>query len=511
MTFSVCCKISFRALCAPAFASVTKSPKAIHCAAVDLGATSGRVIVGTWAKNRLALREVHRFPNALRSAGGHDYWDIPGLWTEVRAGLRAAAESLPRGAKLASVGVDTWGVDYVLVNDAGRIVFPTHAYRDARTQAGLRRLQNTRAALARIYAATGIPAVFYNSSFQLAETVESCPAITDLATRCLFLPDYFNFLLSGKMANGLSIASTTQLLDVHGTGWSRSALDYFRVPPTWLTPPVATGAKLGKVRGLPGLEQAAVIAVPGHDTTCAYDAMPAAADGTDILLSSGTWSLVGYESDKPLLGPDALAARVANDRTGRADRLRYRPLVNVIGLWLLEGTLKDFSNRPKNEREWAALINAASARPLQKPSFLLDLTDPAFANPPSMKAAIDAQLRRAGAKLPRDLAGYVRLICDSLGRGHADVIKTFERLSGRTFKRILMVGGGSKNALLCQATADAAGLPVVSFSLEGTAVGNLANQLIALRAVPDLAAFRTHLARNLKQTIYQPVPIGAKR
>ncbi len=496
------------------------SPKILHCAAVDLGATSGRVIVGTWARGRLATREVHRFPNALRSAGGHDYWDVPGLWTEVQAGLRAAVAALPRGATLASVGVDTWGVDYVLVNDAGRIVFPPHAYRDARTQAGLAHLVNTRAALDRIYAATGIPAVFYNSSLQLAETVMSCPAVADLATRCLFLPDYFNYLLSGRMANGLAIASTTQLLDVHGNDWSRVALDYFRVPPIWLTTPVPTGLKLGKLsssirQNAGALANTQVIAVPGHDTTCAYDAMPAAADGADILLSSGTWSLVGFESDTPVLGPAALAARVANDRTGRGG---YRPLINVIGLWLLEQTLKDFAARPKNDAEWAKLMAAAARVERADPSALasgktrwdqrvpptLDVTDPAFANPPSMKAAIDAQLKRRKLPLPKNLAGYVRLICDSLGQGHADVIRTFEKLSGRTFKRILMVGGGSKNRLLCQATADASGLPVVSFALEGTAVGNLANQLIALGAVKNLAAFRASLAADLKQTVYQP-------
>lgn len=490
----------------------------VHCAAIDLGATSGRVVLGTWSKRRLTLREVHRFPNALRSAGGHDYWDIPGLWQEVQAGLRVAVAALPRGAKLASVGVDTWGVDYVLTNDAGRIVFPTHAYRDARTQAGLAHLTHTRAALDRIYAATGIPAVFYNSSLQLAETVASCPAITDLATRCLFLPDYFNFLLSGKMANGLSIASTTQLLDVHGDDWSRAALNYFRVPPVWLSQPVRSGTKLGKVgrilrmslspaRGSSGrlalpvdpLADTQVIAVPGHDTTCAYDAMPAAPDGGDIFLSSGTWSLVGFESDRPLLGAAALTARVANDRTGRGE---YRPLVNVIGLWLLEGTLKDFANRPKNDAEWKKLIDTASR--LSPLAFGLDVTDPTFANPPSMRAAIDAQLKRRGHKAPRDLAAYVRLICDSLGRGHADVIRTFAQLSGRTFKRILMVGGGSKNSLLCQATADASGLPVHSFALEGSAVGNLANQLIALKAVKNLAAFRADLARQLTATTYTP-------
>ncbi len=470
-----------------------------HCAAVDLGATSGRVILGTWSSDRLTTTEVHRFPNAIHSLGEHDYWNVTSLWSEVRTGLIKAAASLPRGATLASVGVDTWGVDYALLNDAGRLVFPVHAYRDARTQPGLTSLLNTRAALARIYAATGIPAVFYNSSFQLAETIASNPAITDLATRCLFLPDYFNFLLSGKTANGFSIASTTQLLDVHGEDWSREALDYFRVPPTWLTKPIKSGTRLGRVKGLPELAKTTVIAVPGHDTTCAYDAMPAAPGGGDIFLSSGTWSLVGFENDAPLLGPDALAARVANDRTGRGE---YRPLVNVIGLWLLERTLDAFPSRPTTDSAWRTLIKAAAALPA--PRRLLDVSDPAFANPKSMKAAIDAHLRHHRAKPPRDLTGYVRLICDSLGQGHAEVIRRFAQFSGQTFRRILMVGGGARNRLLCQATADAAGLPVHAFQLEGSAIGNLANQLIALKAVKNLATFRASLAHQLKATVYRP-------
>jgi rhamnulokinase len=500
---------------------MTKSTtKPTYCAAVDLGATSGRVILGIWAKDRLQLQEVHRFPNAFRSVGGYDYCDVPGLWQEVQAGLLAAANALPRGAVLASVGVDTWGVDHVLVNDTGRIVFPPHAYRDNRTQAGLNHLTNTRAALERIYAATGIPALFFNTSLQLAETVTSCPAVADLATRCLFLPDYFNFLLSGKMANGFSIASTSQLLDVRGDDWSRVALDYFRVPPSWLTKPIATGTRLGRL--LPGigrprpllrvpaaadpLRATQVIAVPGHDTTCAYDAMPAHPDGSDIFLSSGTWSLVGFESDTPLLGPAALAARIANDRTGRGG---YRPLVNVIGLWMLEQTLKDFASRPKNDAEWKALIDAADRLPA--PAVPLDMIFAEFGNPASMKAAIDAQLKRRKLPVPKNLAGYVRLICRSLGHGHALAIRDFEQLSGRRFKRILMVGGGSKNRHLCQSTADATGLPVHSFALEGSVVGNLANQLIALKAVKNLATFRAALARDLKQTIYQPTVKSEKR
>jgi rhamnulokinase len=301
------------------------------------------------------------------------------------------------------------------------------------------------------------------------------------------------------MENEISFASTTQLLDVHGTGWSRATLDHFRLPPTWFTPPILAHTRLGPVRGFPELKGVQVIAVPGHDTACAYDAMPAAPDGSDLYISSGTWSLVGFESATPVLGPAALAARVSNERTGDG---RYRPLTNVIGLWLLEGTMKDFATRPSTDREWAALL--AAAEKLPAPRALLDLPFAEFANPPSMRAAIDAQLRKRKLPVPKTLAAYTRLICDSLGRGHADALRAFERLAGRKFQRILIVGGGSKNRLLCQATADAAGLPVVSCQLEGTAVGNLASQLIALKAVKNLATFRAHFARQLKTTTYMP-------
>lgn len=477
----------------------------VYAAAIDLGATSGRVILGTWSQQRLHLNEVHRFPNSFRSLGEHDYWDIGGLWAEVQTGLRAAVAALPKGAQLSSVGVDTWGVDYALLNDAGRLVFPVHAYRDARTQPGLKRLGGTRAALERIYAATGIPNVFYNASLQLEETVASCPAITDLASRCLFLPDYFNFLLSGRAANELSIASTAQLIDVHSRDWSRAALDHFRVPPSWFTTPVLAGTRLGTLRRTlaaqhPALAKTRVIAVPGHDTACAYDAMPASTDGTDLYLSSGTWSLVGFETDRPVLGAEALAARISNERTGDG---RYHPLTNVIGLWLLEGTLKDFDARPKSGKEWASLI--AEAEKLPAPAALIDVIDPELSNPASMRKTIDAQLKRRKIRSPKTLAGYVRLICDSLGQGHADAKASFERLAQRQFKRILMVGGGAKNRLLCQATANAAGIPVVAFDLEGSAVGNLASQLISLKAVKDLATFRELLGKSLDQRVYKPI------
>ena len=470
--------------------------KAVHCAAVDLGATSGRVIVGTWSRGRLELAEVRRFPNQFRTLGAHAYWDLPYLWSEVRAGLAEAKRLFPR---LASVGCDSWAVDHVLLGRDGRPVHPTHAYRDDRTQALSARL--ARRGFARVYGWTGIPNYPYNTSLQLQETLTAVPGLERVVDRCLFIPDYFNYLLSGRKVNEFSICSHAQLLDARGRGWSEEAFRHFGIPRRWFGRPTPSPRRLGPVRGLPGFEGVETVLVPGHDTACAFAAMPAAPDGSDLYLSSGTWSLLGFESGRPLLGDEARAARVSNERMGDG---RWRPLRSCLGLWLLEQTLPAFAARPKDDAGWERLIAAAERAP--RPQRLLDVTDPALFNPPDMRAAIDTQLRRAGARPPRDLAGYVRLICASLGRGHADAVRGFERLAGRRFGRILIVGGGSRNRLLCQETADASGLPVVSYELEGTAVGNLAHQLLALGAVRDFAAFRAQLARQLVGTAYAPRP-----
>jgi len=472
----------------------------IHCAAVDLGATSGRIVVGTWLNHGLTLREVHRFPNAFRTLNGSDYWEIGDLWHEVQVGLAAAAAALPTGEKIASVGVDTWGVDHALLDRRGQLVFPVHAYRDARTQRGLKRLARDPRTLAKIYADTGIPNLFYNSSLQLAAAVEGHPALKELVARCLLLPDYFNFLLSGRAANEISIASTTQLLGIgRKPVWSATTLKHFGVPSAWFRQPIRGQTPLGPVRGQAALAGAVTIAVPGHDTACAYDAMPVGAGESNLYLSSGTWSLVGFESDTPLLTPDALAAGIANERTGDGT---YRPLKNVIGLWLLEGLLKDFDARPTDAAGWKKLIAEAEGSP--KPPQLLAVADALFVNPRSMREAIDAHLTKRGVKPPTKVAAYVRLICDSLGAAHAAVLTQFERLSGRKFDRILMVGGGTKNRLLCQATADAAGIPVAACEIEGAATGNIVRQLLGLGAVESLTAMRANVRTSVPIRVYAP-------
>jgi rhamnulokinase len=466
----------------------------LHCAAVDLGATSGRVIVGTWHGRRLRLTEVRRFPNQFRNLAGHDYWDLPYLWDEVRAGLVEAKRRFP---SLASVGVDSWAVDHVLVNAKGSPVHPTYAYRDGRTRELSEALG--RRGLGKIYALTGIPNYPYNTSLQLQATIASFPRIADCVSRCLFVSDYFNFLLSGRMENELSICSHSQLIAVDGRSWCGEALDHFGIPRGWFRTPCLSPAEMGPVTGLSGFKSVKSVLVPGHDTACAFAAMPAAADGSDLYLSSGTWSLMGFEEAEPVLGKRALEARISNERMGDG---RYRPLRSSLGLWLVERTLASFKKRRFSGREWARL--AASAGRLTGPGRLLDLTDSSLFNPPDMRTAIDAQLARRAVGAPKDLTGYIRLIVSSIGFAHAQSKATFERLTGKSFGRVLIVGGGSKNALLCQATADACGIPVVSYSLEGTAVGNIASQLLALGEIPSLASFRADIARSHKSRAYAP-------
>jgi rhamnulokinase len=468
--------------------------RTVQCAAVDLGATSGRIIVGEWGRRGLKLVEVHRFPNQFRTLAGHEYWDLPWLWSEVQSGLAKARHNFPR---LASVGVDAWAVDHVLVDRTGRPVHPVYAYRDTRTAAASERLG--RCGIERVYALTGIPNYPYNTSLQLQETLTACPAMADAAERCLFIPDYFNFLISGRMENELSVASHSQLIDVHGQNWSGPALKIFGIPPRWFGTAALSPRRLGPVSGIPELKGVTSVLVPGHDTACAFAAMPAAPDASDLFLSSGTWSLLGLESGVPFLGPGALAARVSNERAGGGG---YRPLISCLGLWLLERVLLGFRSRPTTPSEWRRLISEATRA--AAPADLLDVSDPALFNPGDMRAAIDAQLEKRGERAPRHLVGYVRLVCASIGQGHANAAASLERLAGNSVKRIMMVGGGSQNSLLCQATADACGRPVTSYSLEGAAVGNIASQLIALGEVSGIAAFRAAFSRQLKAKVYAP-------
>mgnify|MGYP005844161939 CR=1 FL=1 len=462
-------------------------------AAIDFGATSGRVIVGQITPEGLELTETHRFPNAFSTLGSNHYWDVGRLLAEALGGLE---ESLRLFPELRSCGIDTWGVDHAITNREGRLAFPVHAYRDERTTPFMKRIQ-ARGEDRRLFDLTGLPMVKYNTGLQLAETLETFPGISGVGEKLLLLPEYFNFLLTGKEGCDYSFASTTQLMNVHSTSWSKEALQYFGIPSEWLREPEPAGVILGNVITGQALDPLEVVRVPGHDTSCAFEAIPR--DGNSLIISSGTWMLVGGITDTPCLGDEAFALGVSNERTGTGG---YRPNKIILGLWMVERLIPAFEQRPQTDAEWSALISAATERPV--PPVLIDTADEALFNPPDMRAAIDRQLKASNGTIPEDLPGYLALICASLGASVRDTALRLESILGKTFENIVIVGGGAKNSLLCQMIADYSGKQVTSYNLEATSIGNMAYQLIALGEIASLEKFHDLIRPSLSGKVYQP-------
>lgn len=467
--------------------------KKTHCAAIDLGATSGRVIVGAYSGDSLELHEVHRFPNAFHTLGSHCYWEPGRLFHEIRTGLERAVSTFP---DLVSCGVDTWGVDYALLDGDGRLVAPVHAYRDPRTEPILEEIRRKKDER-KLYDWTGLPLINYNTAFQLAESVRAFPSLRESVSRVLMLPDYFNFLLSGQMLNEVSIVSTGMLLKNRGMEYCPEIFDYFAIPHHWFEGPVKAGQRLGAVQGIAGLEKVEVVLVPGHDTSCAYEAIPRI--GRDLFVSAGTWLLVGGLTENPAEGELAFTLGVNNERDGQGG---YRPNKILLGLWLLEQLLQVMEARPKGDEEWGTLIEAAAAE--KTPEVLIDMSDHTLFNPSNMKTAIDENLRRQGVGAPKSLAAYTRLIVDSLASSVADTARKFASMTGTDFDNIILVGGGSKNPLFCQRIADYSGLSVSSYKLEGTAVGNIGYQLLGLGVVGSMDTFRDVVRRGIDRRVYAP-------
>lgn len=462
-------------------------------AAIDLGATSGRVIVGQVTAGGIELTEAHRFRNGFTTLHPYNYWDVGRLLGEVVRGLREARRLFP---ELRSCGVDTWGVDHAITDADGRLAFPVHAYRDERTNPVRREILDKGDARM-LFDLTGLPIVNYNTGLQLMETLRAFPGLRGVGNKVMLLPHYMNFLLTGKSGCEFSHASTTQLLEVNGMDWSAKALEYFGIPGGWLEKPTAAGGLIGPVTGAGDLGDLEVALVPGHDTSCAFEAIPL--DGNTLIVSSGTWMLVGGITGKPCLGDEAFELGVSNERTGTGG---YRPNKTCMGLWLLEQTIPAFDTRPQSDAEWSALISAASER--ATPEVLIDTTDDALFNPDNMRSAIDHQLKANGGSAPADLPGYVNLICASLGASLRDTALRFESILATTFDNIVIVGGGSKNSLLCRMMADFSGKRVTSYNLEATSVGNMAYQLLALGKIRNLAEFHDLIRPTLSEKTYQP-------
>jgi rhamnulokinase len=454
----------------------------VAVAAVDLGASSGRVIVGHVAARsdtaQLRLHQVHRFPNNPVSAGGTLQWDILRLYAEALTGLRMA----DREFGLASAGIDSWGVDYGLLDSDGALLGNPVTYRDARTAGAVDRLL-ARIPAAELYAATGIQQLPFNTICQLA-AAEGTSQLAAART-LLLIPDLLAYWLTGSTGAEITNASTTQLLDVRTRSWANSLMDQAGIsrrlfPPLRqpgdtigvLLPEVADAARMDvRPRPLP------LVAVGSHDTASAVASVPAAG-GDFAYISCGTWSLVGVELEQPVLTEASRRANFTNE-AGIDGTIRY--LRNVMGLWLLQESVRSWQAAGTPTEETALLRLARMVPPLRA---VLDPDDPVFLSPGDMPSRIALACEQTGQRSPQNPPETVRCIVDSLALAHRRTIRQLQDLSGRQVDAVHIVGGGARNALLCQLTADACGLPVIAGPVEATALGNILVQARALGAGP---------------------------
>jgi rhamnulokinase len=458
----------------------------VTVAAVDLGASGGRVMAGRVSDAGVRLHEVHRFGNEPVTAGGTLYWDILRLLASVRHGLALAARQYP----VTSAGIDSWGVDYGLLDETGALLGNPVHYRDARTNG-----VELAVPPAELYAVTGIQHLPFNTVYQLAAT-----PLLEHARTMLMIPDLLAYWLTGQAGAEVTNASTTSLFDVRAQAWAGGLIRAAGLPPRIFPPLRRPGEVIGPVTGPNGVgSELALIAVASHDTASAVAAVPAAGPGF-AYISSGTWSLAGMELDAPVLTAASRAANFTNE-TGVDGTVRY--LRNVTGLWLLQESLRYWPGSSLGD----LLAQAARVSPLR---FVVDPDDPVFIPPGDMPARIASWLAGRGQAAPDSPAETVRCILDSLALAYRRAITQAQALSGRHADVVHVVGGGSRNALLCQLTADATGLPVIAGPAEATCFGNVLVQARALGAAPgDLAGMRALIRSAEPLRSFSPAGDGA--
>ncbi|WP_127573854.1 rhamnulokinase [Georgenia faecalis] len=476
-------------------------------AAVDLGASSGRVIVGRLEGGRLVTHEAARFPNgpvAVRGRGAVTlHWDVLGLYAGVLGGLRAATRE---HGPLASVGIDSWAVDYGLLDADGALLgHPVH-YRDGRT-AGAPDRVFAHLPAAELYARTGLQVQPFNTVFQLAAAAGSAQLAA--ARRLLLVPDLLGYWLTGAEVAEVTNASTTGLLDVATRRWSpevAAVLDAgFGVGVAGLLPDVVEpGTVIGPVRDGTDGAGARLVAVGSHDTASAVVAVPASTDDF-AYISCGTWSLVGLELDAPVLTEASRAANFTNE-LGLDGTVRY--LRNVMGLWVLQECVRRWEEAG-HDVDLAALIAAAAEEPAL--ACVVDVDDPSLLPPGDMPGRVAALAARTGQPVPRGPAALTRCVLDSLALAYRRAVRQAAQLAGHEVGVIHLVGGGVRNRLLCQLTADATGLPVVAGPVEGAALGNLLVQARTLGALDGpLVSLRQVVAASTALEHYVPSGSGAR-
>ena len=431
----------------------------------DLGAESGRAVLGTIAGGRLSVKELHRFPNRPLRLAGHMFWDVYGLLREMTAAMNIAARH--EETKPVSLGVSTWGVDFGLLARDGTLLGLPYCYRDKRNRGAMEeyfKLVPPRA----LYEATGTQFMPFNSLFQVYAMVRERSPLLEAAADLLFMPDLMNFLLTGVKAAEFTIASTSQMLDPRTRAWQAGLFQAMGFSRKLLGDVIEPGTVLGPLELETGLGGLPVVAVAGHDTASAVAAVPASGRNW-LYISSGTWSLVGVEEPGPVITDETFGKNFTNEG-GVGSTIRL--LKNVTGLWLLQECRRAWSAAGGLSYEKLAAA-AASAEPFRA---FIDPDHPAFLNPPDMPAAIERFCLATGQKPPDTPAATTRLILESLALKYRIVIDELKSVIRRPLDVIHVIGGGSRNALLCWFTADAAGMPVLAGPAEATAVGNIVVQ-----------------------------------
>lgn len=467
--------------------------------AVDLGASSGRLVVGRWNGQRFALEELHRFANGYVSANGHLHWDVSRLWSEIKCGL-SKYSSLYEDAP-AGISVDAWGVDFALLDANGELLGDPFHYRDPRTDGAPERVF-ARAPERELFAQTGIQTMQINTLFQLFSMAESGDRHLKSAEHLLMIPDLFHYWLCGEKLIEYTEASTTQMLLCRERQWARDLLCKLQIPDRILGRIVFPGTVFGDLRsevvrecGLNG--RVPVIAVGSHDTASAVAAVPRM-DANSAFISSGTWSLMGVESEKPITSEQALSLRFTNEGGVTSGTLLLR---NISGLWLLQECVRLWRNEG-HPYTWDDVTRMASeAAPFQS---IVDVDASDFLAPENMPVAISRYCKRTGQAEPGSHGAMARCCLESLSLKYHSVLQALESLTGRELKTIRVVGGGSQSRLLCQLTADVCQRVVVAGPVEASALGNVMMQAVATGHLRSIEEGRQSIAASAELATYEP-------
>jgi rhamnulokinase len=476
---------------------------ASHFLAFDLGAESGRAILATLDGTRLSLAEKHRFSNPSGKMLGRLQWNLLAQWEEIKTGLRKTSADL-RG-ELAGIGVDTWGVDFGLLSESGEILSNPTMYRDPCTDGTMERAF-AKVPREEIFRATGIQFMQINTLFQLIALKERRNDLLQMAQTMLFVPDLLNYLLCGSKKSELSIASTSQMYDPRKRRWATEILEKLEIPTRILPEIVASGTVLGnlreKVAGECGAKISPVIAPGCHDTASAVAAVPVEEGEDHCYISSGTWSLMGVELKEPIVSDKAMQYNYTNEM-GFGPCVRF--LKNIMGLWLVQ-ECRRYWQKQGNDHGYNELTEMADRA--QAFGALIDPAYSPFLTPGEMVDKIDRFCAMTKQRNPGTRGEYVRCCLESLALTYRRTVDGLEDILGRKIKIIHIVGGGTKNELLNQMTADACGRPVIAGPVEATAIGNVLVQAIAVGRIRSLAEARRIVRENFEVKRYEPVDAG---